>query len=97
MRLPFGIAVGWFPFLTFLLAVVVLGGLQLIIGHTRMGRSFRVVSDDQETASLMGIRTRHVFGLAMALALVVTAIGGWFSESEPVRPGVGPRSTHICL
>ena len=76
MSLPFGIAVGWFPFLTFLLAVAVLGGIQLLFGHTRMGRSFRAVSDDQETASLMGVRTRHVFGMAMAIALVVTAIGG---------------------
>ncbi|MEX1126092.1 MAG: branched-chain amino acid ABC transporter permease [Acidimicrobiia bacterium] len=76
MSLPFGIAVGWFPFLTFLLAIAVLGGLQLVIGHTKMGRSFRAVSDDEETASLMGVRTRHVFGMAMAIALVVTAIGG---------------------
>jgi branched-chain amino acid transport system permease protein len=76
VSLPFGIAVGWFPFLTFLLSVAVLGGLQLVIGHTKMGRSFRAVSDDEETARLMGVRTRHVFGLAMAIALLVTAIGG---------------------
>jgi branched-chain amino acid transport system permease protein len=76
IAMPFGLAVGWFPFLTFLLAVAVIGSLQLVIGHTRMGRSFRAVSDDGETASLMGMRTRHVFALAMALALVVTAIGG---------------------
>jgi branched-chain amino acid transport system permease protein len=76
IRLPTGTTVGWFPLLTFALAVIVLGSLQLLVGHTRMGRSFRAVSDDPETASLMGVRTPHVFAVAMAVALVVTAIGG---------------------
>lgn len=74
--LPFGITVGWFPVLTFVIAVVVLGGLQMLIGHTGMGRAFRAISDDNETATLMGVRARHVFALAMAVALMVTAVGG---------------------
>lgn len=74
--LPFGITVGWFPVLTFVIAVVVLGGLQMLIGHTGMGRAFRAISDDNETATLMGVRSRHVFALAMAVALMVTAVGG---------------------
>jgi branched-chain amino acid transport system permease protein len=76
LRLPTGTTVGWFPLLTFGLAVAVLGALQVLVGQTRLGRSLRAVSDDAETASLMGVRTRHVFALTMAVALVVTAIGG---------------------
>jgi len=41
-----------------------------------IGRAFRAVSDNQENAQLMGLNRRHVFGLAMALALAVTAIAG---------------------
>lgn len=91
IRLPIGTTVGWFPLLTFALAVAVLGGLQLIIGHTKLGRSFRAVSDDQETATLMGVRTRHVFALAMAVALVVTAIGGVvLGIRSQFDPALGP-------
>lgn len=30
-----------------------------------MGRAFRAVSDDQETAQLMGIDSRHVYAVAV--------------------------------
>lgn len=76
IRLPGGIAVGWFPLLTFFLAVVVLVALQWLFARTEMGRTFRAVSDDQETARLMGVRTRHVFSLATAVAMAVVGIGG---------------------
>ena len=33
----------------------------------RLGRAFRATSDDQETAELMGIDNRRLYGLAMAL------------------------------
>ncbi len=75
-QLPGGVVVGWFPVLTFLLAVVVLAALQLVISRTRLGRAFRAISDDEDTAALMGVHARHVFALATALAMVVTAIGG---------------------
>ncbi len=91
IQLPIGTTVGWFPLLTFALAVAVLGGLQLVIRQTKLGRSFRAVSDDQETATLMGVRTRHVFALAMAVALVVTAIGGVvLGIRSQFDPALGP-------
>ncbi|HEY5727899.1 MAG TPA: branched-chain amino acid ABC transporter permease, partial [Acidimicrobiia bacterium] len=68
-QLPGGVVVGWFPVLTFLLAVVVLAALQLVISRTRLGRAFRAISDDEDTAALMGVHARHVFALATALAM----------------------------
>jgi branched-chain amino acid transport system permease protein len=76
VALPIGITVGWFPVLTFMIAVAVLGALQMLISRTGLGRAFRAISDDYETATLMGVRARHVFALAMAVALMVTAVGG---------------------
>ena len=73
-----GLAVGVFPLLTFAIAVLVLGGLQLLIGRTSIGRAFRASSDDGETAALMGIDTRRLYGLAMALSLAIVAIAGIF-------------------
>ena len=71
-----GLAVGWFSLLTFVLAVVLLGALQLLIGRSAIGRAFRASSDDGETAELMGIDNRRLYGFAMALSLAIVAIAG---------------------
>jgi branched-chain amino acid transport system permease protein len=71
-----GISVGVLPLVTFLIAVGVIAGLQFIFYRTSLGRGFRAVSDNQDIAQLMGFNKAHVYGLAMALALAVVAIGG---------------------
>lgn len=71
-----GLTLGVLPVLTFAVAVAVIWGLQWTFYHTALGRAFRAVSDNQDIAQLMGLNRRHVFGLAMALALAVTAIAG---------------------
>jgi branched-chain amino acid transport system permease protein len=71
-----GLSVGVLPLLTFLTAVIVIGGLHWMFYHTALGRAFRAVSDNQEIAQLMGLNKSHVFGIAMALALAITGIAG---------------------
>ncbi|SNS53809.1 branched-chain amino acid ABC transporter permease [Tropicimonas sediminicola] len=71
-----GLSLGILPVLTFAVAVAVIWALQWTFYHTSLGRAFRAVSDNQDIAQLMGLNRRHVFGLAMALALVVTGIAG---------------------
>jgi branched-chain amino acid transport system permease protein len=73
-----GLAVGWFSLITFVVAVLLLAGLQILIGRSAVGRAFRAASDDGETAALMGIDTRRIHGLAMALSLAIVAIAGIF-------------------
>ncbi|MBT0959123.1 branched-chain amino acid ABC transporter permease [Alphaproteobacteria bacterium KMM 3653] len=73
-----GLSLGILPVLTFAVAVAVIAGLQWMFYHTALGRAFRAVSDNQDIAQLMGLNKRHIFGLAMALALAVTAIAGIF-------------------
>lgn len=72
----FGLSVGLLPLFTFVVAVAVIGGLHWMFYHTGLGRAFRAVSDNQDIAQLMGLNRRHVFGLAMALALAITGIAG---------------------
>jgi branched-chain amino acid transport system permease protein len=72
------LAVGWFPLITLVVAVLILVGLQLMIGRLSLGRAFRAVSDDQETAELMGIDHRRLYALAMALSLAIVAVAGVF-------------------
>jgi branched-chain amino acid transport system permease protein len=65
--------------------------LQVLFYRTKIGRSFRATSDDQDVAQLMGIETRHVFALAMALSLAVVAIAAIFiGVVKSFNPFVGP-------
>ena len=85
------IAIGWFPLIVFLSAVGVIAVLQLVLFRTRLGTAFRATSDDHETAALMGIDNRHVFALAMALALAVVALAGTFMAIRTnFSPAIGP-------
>ena len=70
------LAVGWLPLIIFIMAVVVIAALQLFLDRTKMGRAFRAISDDQEAARLMGINNRHIYAIAMAVALAIIVIGG---------------------
>jgi len=72
------ISVGWLPLLTFVVAVVLIVGLEQVFYRTAIGRAFRATSDDAETARAMGVNTRHVHALAMALSFAVIAIAGVF-------------------
>ena len=72
------LAVGWLPLITLAVAVAILLGLQGLIGRLSVGRAFRATSDDQETAELMGIDNRRLYGLAMALSLGIVAVAGVF-------------------
>jgi branched-chain amino acid transport system permease protein len=87
LRLTDQLAVGWLPLITLIVAVVVLVGLQLLISRTGLGRSLRATADDPDAASLVGIDARHIYGVAMALALGTVAIGGVFLG---IRTSFGP-------
>ncbi len=91
LQLGESMAIGVFPLIIFLTAVVVIGGLQWLFYRTELGRAFRATSDKQDIAKLMGIDNRHIFGLAMAIALGVVAIAGVFLAIRTnVDPTIGP-------
>jgi len=83
--------VGVLPLIQFVVAVAVIAGLQLLFYRTALGRAFRAASDDQSVAQLMGLDTRHVFAMAMALSLAVIAIAGIFlAVRANFDPAIGP-------
>jgi branched-chain amino acid transport system permease protein len=85
------LAIGWFPLLTLVVSVVLLVGLQLLIGRTRLGRALRATADDQRAAELMGIDHRHTYAYAMGLALAAVAIAGvFFGMRTTFAPSDGP-------
>ncbi len=86
-----GLHVGLLPIIQFVTAVIIIGGLQLLFYRTALGRAFRATSDDPDVAQLMGIETRHVFAIAMALSLVVVAVAGIFiAILKSFNPFLGP-------
>ena len=91
MELFDGLSLGYLPVLIFIVAVLVIATLQWIFYHTSLGRAFRATSDDPDIAQLMGINRNHIFGLAMALAMVVVAIAGMFlAVRTSFDPFTGP-------
>jgi branched-chain amino acid transport system permease protein len=70
------ITIAWLDVIIFVLAVVVLLGLQYYLSTTKYGRLIRAVADDQEAAQLSGADYRHVFGVAAAIAFGTVALAG---------------------
>lgn len=71
-----GITMGVLPLITFATAVGLILLLEVGFFRSRLGRAFRATSDDAETARAIGVNTRHIFALAMALSFAVIAIAG---------------------
>jgi branched-chain amino acid transport system permease protein len=88
------LSVGLLPLTQFLCAVAVIAGLQVLFYRTALGRAFRATSDDRTVAQLMGVETKHIFGLAMALSLAVAAIAGIFMG---IRKSFDPYSGPLML
>lgn len=92
IRITSEISIGWFPLITFLVAVCLLVGLQVVIRHTGLGRALRATSDDQRTAQLVGIDNRKLYGIAMAMALATAAIASVFlGVKGNFTPSSGPE------
>ncbi len=86
-----GLSLGVLPLLQFAVAVAMIAGLQALFYNSAMGRAFRAASDDPATAQLVGLDNRHVYGLAMALSLAVTAVAGVFlAVRANFDPSIGP-------
>jgi branched-chain amino acid transport system permease protein len=85
------VAVGTVQLVTFGSAVGVILGLRLLFYRTELGRAFRATSDDPETAQLMGIDNRHIFSLAMAVAMVVIGVSAlYLGMRANFDPTIGP-------
>lgn len=85
------IALGIIPLLTLGAAIAVIMGLNFIFYRTALGRALRAVSDDPDTAQLMGIDNRHLFALATAMAVVVALFAALFLGIKAnFDPTIGP-------
>lgn len=86
------IYIGSLAALIFALAVVLLGGLKLFLSYTSLGRSIRATAEDPDTAALVGINTRAIYGIAAAIAVATAGLAGVFLAMRAVfTPYSGPE------
>lgn len=81
------IPIAYLQLVIFLVAVVVLLGLQYFLSRSKQGRLIRAVADDPEAAQICGVDYRHVFGIAAAIAFGTVALAGlaygMFTQFDP--------------
>lgn len=70
------IDIGQLSALIFATAVVVLGGLQLFLSRTALGRAIRATAEDPDTVGLVGINARFVNAAAAAIAMATVGLAG---------------------
>jgi len=73
-----GFYIGELAILTFVAAVLLLGGLQLFLTYTHLGRAIRATAEDPETVELVGVNARSVNAVAAAIALITVGLAGLF-------------------
>lgn len=94
IRIASELSVGQLPLLIFIVAVGLLVGIQVWLDHTSFGRALRATSDDPRAAQLMAIDDRHVYGVAMGVALAIAGAAGVFMG---VRTTFGPLDGPVLL
>ncbi len=90
LRIGSQITIAYLLLVIFIVAVVVLLGLQYFLSSSRQGRLIRAVADDREAAQLCGADYRHVFGVAAAIAFGTVALAGLaFGMYSSFDPTIG--------
>jgi branched-chain amino acid transport system permease protein len=85
------LSIPYLGLLVLALAVAVLGGLQLVLRRTAVGREMRAVAQDPDTAGLVGIPAAAVYARATALAVgTATLAGAFLAIHSSFAPSSGP-------
>ena len=72
------IYIGKLAALTFVTAMVLLGGLQIFLSRSQLGRAIRATAEDADTAGLVGVNARAVNAIATAIAMITVGVAGAF-------------------
>lgn len=85
-----GITVNAQRLLIFLISVVALGLLFLIISRTKLGLAIRAVSQDSQTALLMGVRPKRIYAITFGVSAALAGLAGvLLAPLFAIYPSVG--------
>lgn len=71
-----GINIGVVPVGSFVISVLLVGGLYWMLARTRVGRAMRAVAQNRTGAGLVGLEVNRVYLVAFALSALLAGIGG---------------------
>lgn len=75
--LQFGsVSVGLVPLGSFVISVLLVGGLYYVLARTPIGRAMRAVAQNRVGAGLVGLEVNRVYLVAFALSALLAGIGG---------------------
>ncbi|SHN81926.1 branched-chain amino acid ABC transporter permease [Desulfitobacterium chlororespirans] len=84
--------------LTFVITIATFGLVSLLLRYTLIGKAIRSVSQDRNTAQLMGVNTKVLYSVAFGLGMVMVAISGsLLSIMYPVSPTIGSHFVVLCF
>ena len=93
-QLTDGMTIPVTKFWILMVALVILGGLSVFLGRTRMGRSIRAAAQNREAARIVGIDVKRVYAITFALCIGITGLAGALvSPVLAVQPFQGPPLT----
>ena len=87
-----GVSIGVLPLLSMLVSIALLGATHWLIGYTHFGRQARAVSDDPDTARLVGVNDRRFFALVTGFIFATIGIAAvLYAIRTPFSPTAGPE------
>ena len=77
--------------LNILTSVIMMIGLQLLVGKTKIGKAMRATSEDAGAAKLMGINTNHTIAFTFAVGSALAAVGAvlYCNTYPQIKPTMG--------
>lgn len=82
----------------FVTAAALLIALQVFLKSTNVGRAIRAAADDPTHAALMGIRTDHIFSVALGISLAISGVAGFMiGMTRTFQPFDGPQFILIAF
>lgn len=98
IRLSQDLSVSTLRVIFFLIAIALLIVLHLFLRYTATGRAIRAASDNPTYAALMGIRTEHVFAVALGISLAISGVAGlMIGMTRTFQPFDGPQFILIAF
>lgn len=85
-----GINIGWLPLAILAVTLCIYGLVHHLMATTRLGCIVRATVDDPEASALMGVDTRRIYAIGMAISMAIVAIAGWlFGIKSSFSPMTG--------
>lgn len=90
-RVNESISISYLSLISFGLAIVVIVAIQVFLSSSRLGRMMRASSDDARVVAVVGGDSRHIYGIATAIAFGTVALAGlMMAMRSSFDPNLGP-------